>query len=436
MKIIKITSLFLLLISLNINSQSTLDSYSFGEGISFTADNGSKIKLSGYAQPHVEIKNYNDLDENSSSTRFRLRRLRLRFDGKASNPKFAYRFQVDLSGSSETGEATADFLLDAYVSYDITNRIKVIFGQRSTYTDNRELFMNSNSLQLVERSRLTSAFSSIREFGLFLSGNFRLNGKGSYLRPYFVLTNGDGINNFDKDLGGLKIGGRIDFLPFGLFTNKGQFRQIDVMRELTPKFVIGVNYSHNSGISSRRGRDSGSILYLDEFGQQSLPDYTKYGIDFLFKYNGFSALGEYVKSSSTVPANIIERVRNDGSTSSSFLVNNIQDVEGYVNGRMMLGEAYNIQMGYLFKSGITIDSRYTRLKADKNSFLNNATFYNRPNYYTLGIGKLLGRNYGAKIQGSITFVDGSLGVNHDNDTVTAPVFKDELLFRLITTISF
>ena len=436
MKIIKITSLFLLLISLNINSQSTLDSYSFGEGISFTADNGSKIKLSGYAQPHVEIKNYNDLEENSSSTRFRLRRLRLRFDGQASNPKFAYRFQVDLSGSSETGEATGDFLLDAYVSYDITNRIKVIFGQRSTYTDNRELFMNSSSLQLVERSRLTSAFSSIREFGLFLSGNFRLNGKGAYLRPYFVLTNGDGINNFDKDLGGLKIGGRIDFLPFGLFTNKGQFRQIDVMRELTPKFVIGVNYSHNSGMTSRRGRDSGSILYLDEFGQQSLPDYTKYGIDFLFKYNGFSALGEYVKSSSTVAANIIERVRNDGSTSSSFLVNGVQDVESYVNGRMMLGEAYNIQMGYLFKSGITIDSRYTHLRADENSFLNNATFYNRPNYYTIGIGKLLGRNYGAKIQGSLTLVDGSLGVNHDNDTATDPVFKDELLFRLITTISF
>ena len=436
MKIIKITSLFLFLISFNINSQSTLDSYSFGEGISFTADNGSKIKLSGYVQPHVEIKNYNDLEENSSSTRFRLRRLRLRFDGQAANPKFAYRFQVDLSGSSETGEATGDFLLDAYVSYDITNRIKVIFGQRSTYTDNRELFMNSNSLQLVERSRLTSAFSSIREFGLFLSGNFRLNGKGSYLRPYFVLTNGDGINNFDKDLGGLKIGGRIDFVPFGLFTSKGQFRQIDVMRELTPKFVIGVNYSHNSGMSSRRGRNSGSILYLNEFGQQSLPDYTKYGIDFLFKYNGFSALGEYVKSSSTVPTDIIERVRNDGSTSSSFLVNGVQDVESYVNGRMMLGEAYNIQMGYLFKSGITIDSRYTHLKADDNSFLNNATFYNRPNYYTLGIGKLLGRNYGAKIQGSITLVDGSLGVNHDNDTATDPLFKDELLFRLITTISF
>ena len=85
--------------------------------------------------------------------------------------------------------------------------------------------MNSNSLQLVERSRLTSAFSSIREFGLFINGRFRMN-NGSYLRPYLVLTNGDGRNAFDKDHGGIKVGGRIDYLPFGLFTNLGQFRQI------------------------------------------------------------------------------------------------------------------------------------------------------------------------------------------------------------------
>ena len=84
----------------------------------------------------------------------------------------------------------------------------------------------------------------------------------------------------------------------------------------------------------------------------------------------------------------------------------------------------------------SLDARYTHIESDEFSFLNNGTFYNRPNYYTLGIGKLLGRNYGAKIQGSITLVDGSLGVNHDNDTATDVVFKDELLFRLITTISF
>ena len=422
-----------LLISTSIFSQSlSLESYNFGEGLRFNDESGYSIRLTGYAQPMIDLKNYTDVEENSSTSRYRIRRLRLRVDGKSKNQKFGYRFQADLSGTSETGEDTGDYLLDAYVSYAVTNRISILFGQRATYTDNRELFMNSNSLQLVERSRLTSAFASIREFGLFISGRLRA-GKGSYLRPYFVLTNGDGINVFDKDRGGLKIGGRLDYLPFGLFTNLGQFRQIDVMREQAPKLVLGVHFSHNSGMSSRRGRASGAIIYLDENDQESLPDYTKYGIDFLFKYKGFSALGEYIKSTAVVPDDITQRVRNDGSISESFLVDGLQNVDGYVKGRMMLGQAYNIQMGYLFKSGFSVDTRYTYLKADENSFLNNATFYNRPNYYTIGVGKLLAKNYGAKIQASITYVDGSLGINN---TQGNPIQGNEWLTRIITTISF
>ena len=205
------------------------------------------------------------------------------------------------------------------------------------------------------------------------------------------------------------------------------------MREQAPKLVLGVHFSHNSGMSSRRGRASGAIIYLDENDQESLPDYTKYGIDFLFKYKGFSALGEYIKSTAVVPDDITQRVRYDGSISESFLVDGLQNVDGYVKGRMMLGQAYNIQMGYLFKSGYSVDTRYTHLKADENSFLNNATFYNRPNYYTIGVGKLLAKNYGAKIQASITYVDGSLGINN---TQGSPIQGNEWLTRIITTISF
>ena len=412
-----------------------MESYNFGEGLRFNGESGNSIRLTGYAQPMIDLKNSTDVEENSSSERYRLRRLRLRIDGTSSNQRFGYRFQVDLSGTSEVGDNTGDYLLDAYVSYALTNRISVLFGQRATYTDNRELFMNSNSLQLVERSRLTSAFSSIREFGLFVTGRLRMN-NGSYLRPYFALTNGDGRNAFDKDRGGLKVGGRVDYLPFGLFTNLGQFRQIDVMREQIPKFVIGAHFSHNSGMSSRRGRASGAIIYLNSNDEESLPDYVKYGVDFMLKYKGFSAIGEYIKSEATVPEDITQRVRNNGSISTSFLVGGVEDIDSYVRGRMMLGEAYNLQMGYLFKSGFSVDTRYTHLIADQHSFLNNATFYNRPNYYTLGVGKLMSRNYGFKIQASVTYVDGSLGVNHDYDTATDELFTDEILFRLITTISF
>ena len=423
-----------LFIVINLSAQDVeMQSYTFGEGLKFVGESGYNLKLTGYAQPMSELKRINS--EESNSSRYRMRRVRLRMDGQSSNERFKYRFQVDLSGVSEIGESDEDPLLDAYVDYALTNRISVKFGQRSTYTDNRELFMNSNSLQLVERSRLTSAFSSIREFGLFISGRFRA-GRGSYIRPHFVLTNGDGKNVYSRDRGGLKVGGRVDYLPFGLFTNMGQFRQIDVMREQVPKLVVGMHYSKNNGMSSRRGRYSGRLIYLNANDEESLPNYTKYGVDFLFKYKGFSALGEYIKSTAEVPSDITKRIRNNGSISESFLVNEVQDVDSYVKGRMMLGSAYNIQMGYLFKNGFSIDSRYTHLIADENSFLNNETFYNRPNYYTLGVSKLLGRNYGFKVQASVTHVDGSLGINHDLDTNTPAIFEDEIIFRLITTISF
>ena len=40
---------------------------------------------------------------------------------------------------------------------------------------------------------------------------------------------------------------------------------------------------------------------------------------------------------------------------------------------LRIAEYCNFQAGYLFKNGISIDARYTHLKADDNSFLNNAT---------------------------------------------------------------
>ena len=427
-----------LIVNLSYSQGLEMQSYKFGDGLRFVGESGQSIRLTGYAQPMAELKNIDSVDLNSS--RYRMRRLRLRIDGQTKDPRFKYRLQVDLSGVSEIGEVNEDPLMDAYIDYAPNNSFSVKFGQRTTYADNRELWMSSNSLQLVERSRLTSAFASIREFGVFVTGRIK-SGRGSFIRPYFVLSNGDGKNVMGNDKGGLKIGGRIDYLPFGLFTNIGQFRQIDVMREQVPKLVVGAHYSHNSGISSRRGRYSGRIIYLNNNDEESLPDYTKYGVDFLFKYRGFSALGEYVKSTATVPTDITQRVRSNGTVSSDF--NGIEDGNGdindmlnYVRGRMMLGSAYNFQLGYLFKNNFSIDGRYTHLNADENSFMNNATFYNRPNYYTIGVTKLSGRNYGFKIQASLTYVDGSLGINHDNDQDTDVVYNDELLFRLITTISF
>ncbi len=429
-----------------------LSSYTFGEGFNFTNPNGSTMKLQGYMQPYFESKTYTEADEDAAN-RFRMRRLRLRFSGKSANERFGYRLQVDLAGADEGENDINNFLLDAYVSYNVAKRIEFIFGQRATYTDNRELFMNSNSLQLPERSRLTSVFASIREFGFFAKGTFR-TGRGTYLKPYITITNGDGANVFTNDRGGLKYGARLDFLPFGLFTNFGQFRQADVVRELTPKLVVGVTANYNDGISSRRGRDSGRIFYLNDLndnglldeGEERLPDYSKIGVDFMFKYKGFSVIGEYHKSFVSVPDDI--NARNDiygdditlitdrfrgrvNPTSSEF---RDYTPEEYVRRQLMLGEAYNIQGGYLFKNGISVDARYTHINADTHSFLNNATFFNRTDYYTIGLSKYLTRGYGAKIQASYTWITaGEFGISNNEGE---PIPGDERLFRLILTLSF
>lgn len=433
MKLIKIfyASIFFLFFLYLKAQKIQMDSYQFGEGLTFHTEDGKELTISASIQPYFETKHYTSEQSLDAQNRFRMRRASLCLDGVSSNKKFKYRLQIDLSGSTEADDDAEDYLSDAYISYDATKNINVTFGQRSTYTDSRELLISSDALQLVERSALTSAFASIKEFGIFTQGDFRLGGE-KRLKTYLTITNGDGGNVFTKDHGGLKFGGRIDFLPFGLFTNKGQFREADIMRERTPKLVIGANYSYNDGMSSRRGRQSGTILYLDENNNESLPDFTKYGIDFLFKYKGFSALGEYVKTFASIPSDITQRVRNDGTTSTSFEIDGVQNIENYIKSKMILGSGYNFQLGYLFKNRISVDGRYTHIDPDKYSFLTNATFYNRSNYYTIGISKYLARNYGAKIQTSLTYIDG----NGINDVKGNPIDGNEWIGRIMLTLSF
>jgi hypothetical protein len=253
-----------------------------------------------------------------------------------------------------------------------------------------------------------------------------------YLLPSIAFTNGDGANVIGKDRGGMKIGGRLDFLPFGKFANGGQYRQTDIERELTPKLVFGLTFSRNQGISDRRGRQSGTILYLDSLGNETLPNYQKIGADFLFKYKGFSVLGEYVKSSATVPGGISQRLRADGTNASTFLVNGIQDIPSYVKGRMILGTGFNIQAGYIFLNGFEFSARFTQVKPDDNSFLKNPTFFNRPEYYSLCAAKYFGRNYGAKIQASVTYNKAETG------TITllgTPIKGNEISGSAMLTIS-
>ena len=137
---------------------------------------------------------------------------------------------------------------------------------------------------------------------------------------------------------------------------------------------------------------------MNDRDEIDLPDYAKLVADFAFKYRGFSMLGEYAKTWGYVPSSITKRVRNDGSTATTFDVNGEQNVEAYIKNRMMLGQGFNIQAGYMLRSLWSFDLRYTYLKPDEYSYMNNNLYFNRHNFYDFSVSKYLTRNYAAKIQ--------------------------------------
>ncbi|MBQ8711205.1 MAG: porin [Prevotella sp.] len=377
-----------------------LSRYKMGNGLQIVDGNDSRLTLSGLVQTTVTTRHYEDIDQQYN--RFRIRRARLRLDGSSLRGRLRYRLGLDMVKGSETDDAGAGSLLqDAWLAYRPwgDGRLQISFGQRATPTDNLELSMSSHTLSFVERSKITSAFSTIREVGLFVESSHKVGHTKGVLRPSIAITDGDGPISGGKRYGGMKYGARLNYLPLGTFRNYGQSRESDIAYEFTPKLCIGMAYSYNQGTSDRRGgRSSGDILYMDARNRYRLPDMSKLVADISFKYQGFSLLAEFAKTWAHVSSDITQRVRTAGTTSTDFAVDGVQDVDAYIRNRMMLGWGYNIQAGYMFRSLWSIDARYTHLEADRYSYMNNDLYNNRPDFADLSITRYLTRSYASKIQ--------------------------------------
>ena len=91
-------ALFTLIASLQAQKNPELEKYEMGRGLRFETKTGATYRISGYLQPYAERKQLLKSDA-PADIRFRMRRIRLRLDGTAANPKFSYRLQADLSGT-------------------------------------------------------------------------------------------------------------------------------------------------------------------------------------------------------------------------------------------------------------------------------------------------------------------------------------------------
>jgi hypothetical protein len=159
---------------------------------------------------------------------------------------------------------------------------------------------------------------------------------GSILtRQALAISQGEGRNRTDGNKGGYEYTGRLEVLPLGDFSSKGDYFGSDLKREETPKIAFGVTYDVNNEAARERGN-------LGDYVVDSLQNtLTTIFADVMFKYQGFSLMGEVARKDA-----IGARVLNE----------DLEPINNYYTG-----SGINIQAGYLLENNLEPAIRYTSI---------------------------------------------------------------------------
>ena len=319
----------------------------FGNGmINFIAkDSSFSVKFAPRIQSRYQSKwSYDGEDYDPADINFSVRRARLKFGGFAFSPKLKYKIELglsnrDISGANVYNRNTPRYILDAVVMWNFYENFELWAGQ-TKLPGNIERVVSSANLQLIDRSLLNSKFNIDRDMGIHLRHKLRLGGNW-IIKEKFSISQGEGRNITEGNIGGLQYTSRLELLPFGEFSSKGDYSQGDLKREKSIKAMFGFTYDiNNNAVKSRS--NMGSYMTQSNGGLFET-DITTVFLDGVIKYNGFALTGEYANRN----ADIIEALEADGRTKTGAVVG--------------AGSAVNFQGSYLFKNNLEMTLRYTNI---------------------------------------------------------------------------
>jgi len=362
----------------SINAQKT-NAPKFGDGLFnlIGQDSSWAMKIGARVQ-FLGASSWEEQGDNTLS--LLIRRARLKFGGYALTPKLKYKIELglsnrDIGGATKYTNNAPRYILDAYVRWNFYQNFELQFGQ-AKLPGNRERIISSANLQLVDRSRLNSIFTLDREFSLQLLHHFNISEKFK-IKETVSLAQGEGRNVTTGNLGGLEFTGRVELFPFGDFKSNGEIVGADLKREETPKLALAVTYDYNSNAVKTRG-NQGS--YMDTDIGLFETDISTLFIDAMFKYQGFSLMAEYANRKADQPF-----AKNEDDTLTGDIV--------------QVGNAFNVQTGYVLPSDWEISARYTSVNLDKM-----VAVENKENQYTVGVSKYI-RGHKLKIQSDLSYLE-------------------------------
>ena len=366
---------------MNISSQES-NAPKFGKGLfnligkdsSFSMNVSARMQMLGTSNWDVN----NGLSNPTSN--LLVRRARLKFSGFAYSPKLKYKLELGLSNrdigkaSLFTNEAPK-YILDAVVKWNFSGNFVLWFGQ-TKLPGNRERVISSGDLQQVDRSLLNSRFNIDRDMGFQLRHHFNLTDT-FIVKEMFAVSQGEGRNITTGNLGGHQYTSRVELLPFGKFAGKGDYRGSDLKFEPTPKLALGFTYDFNNDAVKNRS-NQGSYMTNDT-GFYSTNISTVF-VDAMYKHKGFSLMAEYAY-----------RDAEDAFAKNS---------DGTLTGdEVQVGNALNLQTGYLLSKTLEISGRYTNIDWDSD-----ITGKGAENQYTLGLSKYI-VGHKLKVQTDVSYLD-------------------------------
>lgn len=353
---------FIAVFSSHLASAQLISSKSFGKGVNFiSADTSFTMKFNARFQTLMTASDFMNYDGLSNmNTSLMVRRARLKFGGQAFTKSVQYKMELGLSNrdfSSPRPEMgnTANMVLDAFLKYKVHKSLTIWFGQ-TKLPGNRERVISSQKLQFVDRSLLNKYFTLDRDIGVQLRHHFNLSGDGdddaSFLvRDMVSISQGEGRNVTAKNIGGYDYTARVELLPFGEFTGKGDYVGSAVDYEEKPKFSLGTTYdfNHNTG---RSAGNLGSFI-VDSLGDYAGADISTVFVDAMFKFKRLSYMGAYSQKTSTV-------------TDAEF------------EGKFFSGESYNNQVGLMLSRKSELAFRHTHVSGNSTGIID---------MYTLGFSR-------------------------------------------------
>lgn len=352
----------------------------FGKGLANLVGKDSTWTMKvGTRMQFLTVSSWDEGDEGglvNPQQNFSIRRARLKLDGFAFSPKLKYKFEFalsnrDMSGGSAFTSNSPRFVLDGVIMWNFYGNFEFWMGQ-TKLPGNMERVISSGNLQQVDRSLLNSRFTIDRDQGIQIRHKFNLSDK-FLVKEKLAVSQGEGRNVTSGNLGGFQHTARLELFPFGDFA---AYVGSDLKRLQTPKLMLAATFDHNQDAVKTRS-NLGSYMVNDLGFYET--DINTIFIDAMFKYKGFSFMGEFAHRNAADPI----AKNSDGTLTGD---------------EVWVGDGINLQTGYLFPSNWEVSGRFTNIKLDQD-----ITGRNPQSQYTLGLSKYI-VGHKLKVQSDLSYL--------------------------------